>query len=149
VLDAMDLILIHQLLARYGRAPDTQDWDGLAALFLPDAVLDYTPVRAPGVLTGPEAILGYFRGAKHPSAHHVSNIIVDETAERDGPVDVHSKFWVPYTRDYHDPKRLYGGEYHDVVRRAPQGWRFARKVCTGQWQLTWADGDVEPHRRTF
>lgn len=149
MLDALDLILIHQLLGRYGHLLDASDWDGLAALFWPDAVLDYTAVRAPSVCVGRDEILGYFRAANHPSAHHVGNIVVDETADRAGSVEVHSKFWVPFTRETHDPKRLYGGDYHDVVRHSADGWRFTRKVCTPRWQMTFASGGVDEHRRTF
>jgi len=34
---------IKQLKARYFRCVDTKDWEGFAALFAPDASVDYTP----------------------------------------------------------------------------------------------------------
>ena len=88
-------------------------------------------------------------GANHPSAHHVTNIVV---SEEDGEVRVHSKFLAPYTRPSHDPRRWYGGDYHDVVVRTPAGWRFARRACTARWLLTpeVAAGEAIPeHRRTW
>ena len=52
MVDALDLVLIHQLLGEYGHAIDTADWERFAALFVPDAVLDYTAVRAPACASG-------------------------------------------------------------------------------------------------
>ena len=132
-MDALDLIEIHQLLGQYGHVVDAQEWERFDELFTPDAVLDYTGVRAPEVLHGLPAIQDYFRAANHPSAHHVVNIVVSEA---DGEVRVHSKFFAPYTRPSHDPRRWYGGDYHDVVVRTPEGWRIARRTCTARWLLT-------------
>ena len=146
MLDALDHIQIQYLLGRYGHALDAHDWDGLGRLFTPDAVLDYTAVRAPKVLRGTEEILSYFRSANHPSAHHVTNIIVDDTG---ADVRVHSKFFVPFTRASHLPLRWYGGDYHDVVVKSDGGWLFSEKVCIARWQFTHTDDEVPEHRRTF
>ena len=147
---ALDLVLIHQLLGEYGHSIDAGDWGRFSELFMPDAVLDYTAVRAPRVYTGIDEILDYFRGANHPAAHHVTNIVV---VEADGLVQVHSKFLVPFTRPAHSLHRWYGGDYHDTVVRGDDAtWRFTRKVCTPRWQFTAApfdDTDVAEHRRTF
>ncbi len=82
---------------------------------------------------GLEEIREYFREANHPSAHHVTNIVVIEGG---GEVRVMSKFLAPYTRATHDPPRWFGGDYDDVVVRTPEGWRFRRRVCTARWQFT-------------
>ena len=152
-MDALDIIEIHQLLGRYGHSIDARDWAAFAALFEADAVLDYTEVRAPHVLHGIEEIVAWFRDANHPSAHHVTNIVVDEV---DGPagreVRVHSKFFAPSTRESHSPKRWFGGDYHDVVARGADGrWRFVSKRCVGRWQFTPDEPgvDVPDHSRTF
>ena len=146
-MDAADLVEIHQLLGRYGHAIDASDWDRFASLFVPDAVVDYTAVRAPKVLHGVDEILGYFRDANHPAAHHVTNIVVDEVG---GEVRVHSKWHAPFTRSTHVPVRLAGGDYHDVVVKTADGWRFASKTCVQRWQLT-PDGrpDLPEHRHTY
>ena len=147
---ALELVLVHQLLGEYGHTIDTADWARFKDLFTPDAVLDYTAVRAPRVCTGIDEILVYFREANHPSAHHVTNVVV---VESEGVVQVHSKFLGPFTRPSHSPRRWYGGDYHDTVVRSDDGtWRFTSKVCTPRWQFTAApfdDGEIAEHRRSF
>ena len=146
-MDPGDIILIHQLLGLYGHVVDAAAWDRFEELFVADAELDYTGVRAPRVFHGVDDIREYFRGANHPSAHHVTNIVV---LESDGDVRVTSKFLAPYTRSTHVPVRWFGGDYDDVVVRTPEGWRFRRRVCTSRWQFTPGDQhDVPEHRRTW
>jgi 3-phenylpropionate/cinnamic acid dioxygenase small subunit len=146
-MNATDIIEIHQLLGLYGHIVDAGEWDRFTELFEDDAVLDYTGVRAPRVFVGVAQIADYFRDANHPSAHHVTNIVV---FERDGEVAVHSKFFAPYTRATHDPRRWYGGDYEDVVVRTDAGWRFRRRVCRSRWQFTPGPQDeLTEHRRTF
>jgi 3-phenylpropionate/cinnamic acid dioxygenase small subunit len=144
---ATDIIEIHQLLGLYGHVLDAHDWDRLDELFTRDAVLDYTGVRAPRIFHGLDEIRDFFRDANHPSAHHVTNIVVLEV---DDEVRVHSKFFVPYTRASHTPRRWYGGDYHDVVVATSGGWRFRQRSCTRRWQFTPGEqDDVPEHRRTW
>ncbi len=102
----LDIIEIHQLLGLYGHVVDAQEWDRFDELFTHDAVLDYTAVRAPQIFHGVDEIRDYFRAANHPSAHHVTNIVVLEV---DGEVHVHSKFLAPYTRASHDSPAMVWG----------------------------------------
>ena len=102
-MDANDIIEVHQLLGLYGHVLDAAEWDRLDELFETDAVLDYTGVRAPRVFSGIEEIREFFRDANHPSAHHVTNIVVFEA---DGEVRVKSKFFAPYTRPDARPAAL-------------------------------------------
>ena len=102
-MDAGDIIEVHQLLGLYGHVVDAAEWDRFDELFEADAVLDYTGVRAPRVFSGLDEIRAYFRDANHPSAHHVTNIVV---LEADGEVHVKSKFFAPYTRSTHDAAAL-------------------------------------------
>jgi len=152
VLAAVDIVLIHQLLARYGDAIDRRDWEAFAELFTPDATIDYTGGTGVTQRNGRDDIVDWFRDNDegHPPAHHVTNIIVDERADPAGRVDVHSKFFVPFTRDHQVPKRMYGGDYHDVVTATPGGWRFAHKECTPCWQLAVVVDESAPaHRKTY
>jgi 3-phenylpropionate/cinnamic acid dioxygenase small subunit len=153
VLDAMDLISIHQLVGRYGHLLDLQDWEAFALLWVPDATIDYHGSTSRTQRQGRESIVEWFRepAGSHPPAHHVSNIVVDERAEATGPAEVHSKFLAPFSRPDHLPRRLYGGDYHDlVVRSAADGWRFAHRRCVPRWQLTvQVDESGPPHRRTW
>lgn len=149
-MDALDIVLIHQLLGEYGHAIDAADWTRFAELFTPDAMIDYTAVRAPSVCNGIDEIVGYFRAGNHPAAHYVTNIVVTESDE---VVRVHSKFLAPFTRASHTPHRWYGGDYQDVVvHDQTDGWRFAKKVCLPRWQFTAApfdDSAISEHRRTY
>lgn len=143
-----DIVLIEQLLAKYGHLVDAAAWDRFDELFTPDVVLDYTPASAPSVCHGVAEVVAYFKSVNHPSAHHVANVWVDEV---DGEVRVKSKFFVPFTRPSHTTKRWLGGDYDDVVVRTPDGWRFARRVCTVRWQyVPGADERGDDRRsRTF
>lgn len=153
VIEAVDIIVIHQLLGRYGHALDARDWEAFGDLFVTDATIDYHGTDGSAVVReGREAIVEWFREIelRHPSAHHVTNIVVDERSDVNGRVAVHSKFIAPFTRVDRSPVRLSGGDYHDVVVRGERGWRFAHKQCLPRWQLTpELDHAVAEHRRTY
>jgi 3-phenylpropionate/cinnamic acid dioxygenase small subunit len=146
-MEVAHIIEIQQLLGRYGHAIDERDWAAFRELFVADAVLDYTAVRAPSVLHGIDDIVDWFTRANHPSAHHVTNVVVTDDA---GTIRVHSKWFAPYTRRTHSPIRWAGGDYHDLVVQTPAGWRFSEKVCLPRWQFTpEGQGPVPDHRRTY
>ncbi|HVD29825.1 MAG TPA: nuclear transport factor 2 family protein [Mycobacteriales bacterium] len=145
-LGTRDLLMIHQLLAYYGHVVDDRYWARFDELFTPDATIDYTRAGAATVHSGLEEIRAFFADANHPSAHHVLNIVVTPS---DGEVRVRSKFFVPYTRETHTPKRWFGGDYDDIVVRTDEGWRFVFRRCTGRWQFTTDEEPVPPHRRTW
>lgn len=150
MLEAIDMILIQQLLARYGHALDNADWDTLASLFTDDASIDYTSARAAAVHHGIDDIVGYFRAANHPAAHHVTNVVIDAEADPAGRVEVISKFIAPFTRERNVPTRLFGGDYRDEVVKTPDGWKFVFKSCRGRWQYTPDPTDDTPdYRRTY
>ena len=125
-----DVVMIEQLLNKYGHLVDARAWDRFDELFTADCVVDYTNVRAPKVFHGIPEVLEYFRVANHPPAHHVSNIWVELI---DGDHHVHSKFFVAFCGPTHDPRRWYGGDYDDVVVRTGAGWRIARRRCSERW----------------
>ncbi|HEY3005748.1 MAG TPA: nuclear transport factor 2 family protein [Kribbellaceae bacterium] len=139
-MDAADIVEINQLLARYGHLIDAGSWERFDEVFVPDAVLDYRncSMNVLDVLHGLDAVVAVFRAANHPSAHHCTNVYVYED---DGAVRVKSKWFVPYTRERHQPHRWYGGDYDDVVTRTEAGWRIQSRTCTARWQYT---TDPEP-----
>ena len=145
-MEPTDIVMIHQLLGLYGHILDARAWERLGELFTENAVLDYTGVHAARVYEGISEIRVYFERANHPSAHHVTNIFVEEL---DGEIRVKSKFFVPFTRPSHEVHRWYGGDYDDVVVRTPQGWRFRQKICTERWQFTHSEDRVADLRATF
>ncbi|HZP27656.1 MAG TPA: nuclear transport factor 2 family protein [Acidimicrobiia bacterium] len=69
---------IKQLKARYFRTMDTKDWDGFAAVFAPDAVMDMSgemrdgTTEGEGITRGNTEIAAFVRGAVHPveTVHH-------------------------------------------------------------------------------
>ncbi len=69
---------IKQLKARYFRAMDTKDWDGFAAVFAPDALMDMSGemrdsvTEGTGVTRGNTAIAAFVRSAVDPveTVHH-------------------------------------------------------------------------------
>lgn len=127
-----DIVMITQLLALYGHIVDAAEWDRFGELFLPDADLDYTQAGASAVYHGLDEIQDFFRGGNHPSAHHCVNIYIDLC---DGQIRVTSKFFSPYTRASHMPRRWKGGNYVDVVEKTNGGWRFRSRTCVATWQL--------------
>jgi hypothetical protein len=152
VLDATDIVMIHQLLARYGHTIDRRDWTAFGDLFVADATIDYRGGTGTVERSGREQIVAWFRDLddSHPAAHHVTNIVVDDGADRTGRVDVDSKFLAPFTREQNTPKRMYGGDYHDVVVYTTNGWRFSHKQCIPRWQLSVVIDESTPeHRRTY
>lgn len=60
---------IKQLKARYFRLMDTKDWDGFAAVFSPDAIMDMSgemrdqQTEGTGITTGAAEIAAFVRGA--------------------------------------------------------------------------------------
>jgi uncharacterized protein (TIGR02246 family) len=69
---------IRQLKAAYFRTMDTKDWDGFAAVFAPDAVMDMSgemrdgTTEGEGVTQGNVAIAEFVKGAVDPvvTVHH-------------------------------------------------------------------------------
>jgi hypothetical protein len=61
------------------------------------------------------------------------NVVV---TQRDGEERARRKFFVPYTRETHVPKRWSGGDYDDVVVATDAGRRFASRACTVRSQFT-------------
>ena len=145
-MDPMDIVLIEQLCAKYGHLVDAKAWDRFDELFTADAVADYTLVNVTKVMVGLDEIVEFFCVAKHPSAHHSSNVWVEPVGS---DVTVKSKFWVPYTRDGHAPKRWYGGDYDDIVVHTSAGWRFARRACRERWRWAIDDGPIPDRYATF
>lgn len=150
VLDAADIIEIHQLLGRYGHLIDHRRWEEFADLFVAEATIDYRGGSGDVFRSGSDEIVTWFRelDGSHPPAHHVTNVVVEQRS--DDTAEVFSKFIAPFTREAHTPKRMYGGDYRDLVVRTTTGWRFSHKECRPRWQLAVVvDTDAPEHRRTY
>lgn len=117
-IDPADRIALHDLAASYGDAIDHRDWDGLADVFTDDVV--YSNPTMPGRdLVGLEAVRKYMSRSRHPLAHHITNVRVEDT--NDGPM-LHSRVLL-----LRDDGSCSSGEYHDRVVRTEGGWRIQHR----------------------
>jgi ketosteroid isomerase-like protein len=120
-LNAGDRIEIHELAARYGNAIDDRAWEALGRVFTDDAVL---VIEGFGSLDredhGLPAIVASMSRSRHPVAHHVTNVEVTCSADT---VTMQSKIIGSGPRG-----RVGSADYHDVLRRTPDGWRIAHRA---------------------
>jgi hypothetical protein len=121
-MDLADRIELHELPGRYGDAIDDRDWERLGTIFTEDAVFDLTDLGEPR-LNGLAEIRRYMdEDARHPRAHLMTNIYVDET-----PGGAHLYFRIVALL----PERVVGtASYYDDVVRTPAGWRVQNRVIT-------------------
>jgi uncharacterized protein (TIGR02246 family) len=126
---------IADLVARYARALDQHDWDGLAACFLPDAQYRYPG----GQLDGAEAIVERCRNALEPltASQHLIGTVLTSVDGDEGTAN--SYFQAQHVRAGTAGGDIFaiGGAYDDRVVRTPEGWRIAEREQT----YTWTDGN--------
>jgi SnoaL-like domain len=125
-MDALDRVEIHELISRYCHILDTRNWADLDKIFLPDAVVDSGPSL--GTYRGIDEIAAFWRDYAHPNGHHALNVLIEEELP-DGTVRVTTKGF--FVRDDH----LNGGDYHDVVRKTDDGWRFVSRTYVPRWAV--------------
>jgi 3-phenylpropionate/cinnamic acid dioxygenase small subunit len=121
-MDIADRIELHELPGRYGDAIDDRDWARLAEIFTDDAVFDITDLGEP-CLNGLAEIQRYMdEDARHPRAHLMTNIYVDET-----PDATRLSFRIVALL----PERVVGtASYYDEVVKTAAGWRVKHRVIT-------------------
>jgi hypothetical protein len=126
-MDIADRIELHELPGRYGDAIDDRDWARLGEIFTDDAVFDLTDLGEP-CLDGLAEIKRYMdEDAKHPRAHLMTNIYVDET-----PEGARLYFRIVALL----PERVVGtASYYDEVVRTSAGWRVRHRVITRRRRL--------------
>lgn len=121
-LNAGDRLALHELTARYAYMIDTRDWPGLAEIFTDDAVFTIDVSRQH--LRGVAAIIHYMgEVARHPVAHHITNVFIDESS--DEGIVVQSRLL-----GVGENGRVSTGHYRDVVVKTAAGWRVARRSFT-------------------
>ncbi len=132
VLDAArqgDVLAIRDLAISYAHAVDDRDWARFQALFVPDAVIDYT---ASGGITGPPAevaawmpdAMAVFEWCMHSISTHEIRFTGPDSAT--GRVHLFNRNGLEWEgqRELLDV----GGWYLDEYRRVDDRWRFARRV---------------------
>ncbi|GAA4203893.1 nuclear transport factor 2 family protein [Microbispora amethystogenes] len=121
-LSAGDRVAVTDLINRHGHLTDHGELDRWSELFTPDVVFDLTGMGG-GVLTGLAALRDATSAmaGEHPVAHHVTNIVLDETA--DDHVRALSK-GIGVMAD----GTTGSVTYDDTIVRGDQGWRISRRV---------------------
>jgi 3-phenylpropionate/cinnamic acid dioxygenase small subunit len=113
-----DYLEIQQVNARYAHVIDSQDWDNLPDVFTDDAVIDRSGVGLSN-LHGYEEIRSTL-GQQARLEHYGTNLEI--TLAEGDRVEARSKFL-----GIGPNGRIISGEYEDVWRRTPAGWRIARR----------------------
>lgn len=121
-LDPAEVMAIHQLLALYGHVVDRREWHRLEELFTPDLVFDATGCDAE-LHQGVEELRKNWRTARHPVAHHATNIVV--LAVDGDRAEVISK-----GIGVGPNGRVGSVDYNDILRKQDGSWRIARRVAT-------------------
>jgi 3-phenylpropionate/cinnamic acid dioxygenase small subunit len=116
---------IRTLLSDYAFHLDMNQTRQLAALFVDDCSVIYGPgFGAEGIEAYRKTLEGvgsYFAA----TSHHVSNIRVDFDNSDSARVRSLLYAWHRYRKER--PEGILWGQYHDIVVRTPQGWRFKRR----------------------
>ena len=118
---AEDLEEIRKLLARYCFAIDAKDAAGFSALFTEDGVFDF---KLGPTVQGREALHEFVQGVPDDRHHVTTNEIIELDGDR-----ATVRAYALVTKES-PPVLSAMGEYEDVLRRTPEGWRFAHRTFT-------------------
>ena len=121
-LSAEQTLDIQRLVALHGHLADTGEFDRFAEVFTDDIVYDMTGIGF-GTLRGAAELraAALDPGEGNPVGHHVTNIMVTQTA--DGEVRARSKF-LGVLRD----GRTGSGVYEDRLTATAAGWRITHRA---------------------
>lgn len=132
--DAIDRLNIVDVLSRYHHMVDAKNWDGLHALFLPDAVAEYRSLNdvelfdLEGRYTPTDAIVEWIRRGQEPfqfngaPTHFMTNHLVTVTGDAAQSVSYFIDF------DLISGKAIGTGFYKCTHARTPQGWRIGHML---------------------
>ncbi len=132
---------IATLLARYARALDDHDWDGVRSCFEPAAVF----VHPGGTQDGADAIVERARAALSlltASQHLLGTMVIDVDSDT---ARASTYFQAQHVREGAAGGSLYiiAGTYRDELVRGPSGWRIGARHQT----YSWRDGNPDVVRR--
>jgi hypothetical protein len=123
-----DRALIGDLVVAYAFAVDERDWPAFAALFTPDARIDYA--SAGGIVGTPAEVaawmpqaLSFFTWTMHSIFTHRLQATGADTVQ--GSLHVLARHGVVF--DGAKEVMDVSGVYHDEYVRTPNGWRFAAR----------------------
>ena len=116
---------IRQLIFEYAFHLDMNHPKELADLFVEDCEVVYGPnfgaVGRPAYMKTLDGIGSFFQG----TSHHVSNIVIDFHNENEAVVRSILYAWHRYRKER--PDGHLWGQYHDVIVRVGDHWRFKRR----------------------
>ena len=121
-----DKLEIRELLARYARGVDTEDWELWKSVFTPDATLDYRSAGAPaGTRDELAAWLAAAMSTIPVKQHYITNVEIELDGDR---AKVRAMFYNPMHLPGLDEMSFCGGYYHHDCVRTPEGWKSERLV---------------------
>ena len=140
-----DRAAIQDLLIRYAAAIDSEDWELLDSVFVPDAEIDYTTSggikgRYPEVRAWLAKVLPNFRVKQHLLTNTTLELKGDSATSR-------TYFYNPMGAPGPDGGvQLFfvGGFYNDELVRTPEGWRIARRFEEQAWLQSQAPPSAQP-----
>ncbi|OPC80291.1 hypothetical protein B4N89_04430 [Embleya scabrispora] len=121
VLTPVDLAEIHRTLALFAHVFDNGDVDGLGLVFTEDVVVEIGlgPKRA---FHGIAEFAEYTRSKSAATPdHHTVNTTVE--VDEHGQVQTRSRYI-----GINPAGRITGGEFLDILRKTPAGWRIAYRL---------------------
>jgi hypothetical protein len=123
MLSADDILQIQQLVNLYGHIIDERQFSRVGELFTEDTLYDVSDFDS-GVHRGAVAIAALWADpeAKHPLAHHATNIVVTE--DQHGTVRVISK-----GTGVRNNGTVSTVVYRDIVERTGKGWRITERIA--------------------
>jgi len=126
-----DRLAITELIALHGHLVDEGELDRLSEVFTPDVEYDLADFGQGEVIGLAELVgVSLAPGAANPVAHHVTNVVIEESAE--GRIRVRSKGLGVRTDG-----SCGSVTYEDTVVRIGAGWRIShRRVSARRIPLT-------------
>ena len=123
-----DIEAIRQLKARYFRAMDTKDWDGMRATLTDDVVID-TSEAGGGVFSGGDEFMVFLKDVLGDAVTvhqgHMPELDVTSETTATGIWALNDIVIWP------NGTRLDGyGHYHETYEKLPDGWRIATSKLT-------------------
>ena len=129
-----DKLEINELLARYCHALDLGDWQAFAALFTPDAALDFTAFGGPkGTPAQLQAFFAPILSGLKAYQHTVSTVVIDLQGDR---AKARSAAMVPMTRldaEGREQTFMSGLWYEDELVRSGLGWQIQARTQVRSW----------------
>ena len=130
--ELLDKQAIQELVIKYCRAADRQDWELMASLYHEDATDDHGQMFR-GSAKDYLAWLPSMRGQMEVTSHHVSNHYIVVNGDRaEGEVYIVA-YHLKGTRDGQKNQVVTGGRYLDKYENRGKGWKFAARKAILDW----------------